>query len=88
MRDGEQLVACLAASVGRIDHITGSFGRQALKDGIAMQDVRGYNPYKFGMAVGSDGHNTGSPYRQDNFFGLHADVDGSVGKRPHDSAVS
>jgi hypothetical protein len=69
------------ANVGRIDHITGSFGRQALKDGIAMQDVRGYNPYKFGMAGGSDSHNTGSPYRQDNFFGLHADADGSVERR-------
>jgi hypothetical protein len=69
------------ADVGRIDHITGSFGRQALKDGIAMQDVRGYNPYKLGMAGGSDGHNTGSPYRQDNFFGLHADADGSVERR-------
>src|SRR5208283_1616600 len=66
---------------GRIDHIQGSFGRQALKDGITMQDVRGYNPYKFGMAGGSDSHNTGSPYRQDNFFGLHADADGSVDRR-------
>ena len=46
-----------------------------------MQDVRGYNPYKFGMAGGSDSHNTGSPYRQDNFFGLHADADGSVDRR-------
>jgi len=71
----------LPASVGRIDRITGSFGRQALKDGITMQDVRGYNPYKFGMAGGSDSHNTGSPYRQDNFYGLHADADGSVERR-------
>ena len=38
-----------------------------------MQDTRGYNPYKFGMAAGSDSHNTGSPYRQDNFFGGHAE---------------
>ena len=76
-----QAILGLPANVGRIDHITGSFARQALKDGIAMQDVRGYNPYKLGMAGGSDGHNTGSPYRQDNFFGLHADADGSVDRR-------
>jgi hypothetical protein len=69
------------ADVGRIDHITGSFARQALKDGVTLQDVRGYNPYKFGMAGGSDSHNTGSPYRQDNFFGLHANADGSVERR-------
>jgi hypothetical protein len=71
----------LPADVGRIDHITGSYARQAYKDGIAMQDVRGYNPYKFGMAGGSDSHNTGSPYRQDNFYGLHANADSSVEKR-------
>ncbi len=76
-----QAILGLPGDVGRIDRITGSFGRQALKDGITMQDVRGYNPYKFGMAGGSDSHNTGSPYRQDNFFGLHADADGSVERR-------
>jgi hypothetical protein len=66
---------------GRIDHIQGSFARQAYKDGITMQDVRGYNPYKFGMAGGSDSHNTGSPYRQDNFYGGHAQIDGTVDRR-------
>src|SRR5574338_1244345 len=66
---------------GRVDHITGSFARQALKDGIAMQDVRGYNPYKFGFGAASDSHNTGSPYRQDNFFGGHAEIDGTVERR-------
>jgi hypothetical protein len=71
----------LQADVGRIDHITGSYARQAYKDGLTMQDVRGYNPYKFGMAGGSDSHNTGSPYRQDNFYGLHADADGSIERR-------
>lgn len=76
-----QTILGLPADVGRIDRITGSYARQALKDGIAMQDQRGYNPYKFGMAGGSDSHNTGSPYRQDNFFGLHADADGTVERR-------
>jgi len=71
----------LPADVGRIDKIQGSYGRQALKDGITMQDVRGYNPYKFGMAGGSDSHNTGSPYRHDNFYGGHAQIDGTVDRR-------
>ncbi len=66
---------------GRVDHITGSFARQALKDGLTMQDTKGFNPYKFGMAGGSDSHNTASPYRQDNFFGGHAQVDGTVQRR-------
>ncbi len=66
---------------GRIDRVHGSFARQAYKDGITMQDVSGYNPYKFGMAGGSDSHNTGSPYRQDNFYGGHASVDGTPERR-------
>jgi len=73
-----QAILGLPANVGRIDHITGSFARQAYKDGIALQDSRGFNPYKFGMAGGSDSHNSASPYRQDNFYGLHADADGSL----------
>jgi hypothetical protein len=71
----------LGPSVGKIDSIQGSYGRQAYKDGITMQDVRGYNPYKFGMAGGSDSHNTGSPYRQDNFYGGHAQIDGTPDRR-------
>jgi len=71
----------LAPDSGRIDHIRGSFARQAYKDGITLQDTRGYNPYKFGMAAGSDSHNTGSPYRQENFFGGHGEADGTVQRR-------
>ena len=69
------------ADNGRIDHITGSFARQALKDGITMQDTRGYNPYKFGFGGGSDSHNSAVAYRHDNFFGMHADADGTVERR-------
>ena len=76
-----QAILGLPANVGRIDRITGSYGRQALKDGLTMQDTRGYNPYKFGFGAASDAHNSASPYRQDNFFGLHADADGSVERR-------
>ncbi len=39
----------LPAESGRVDGIVGSYARQALKDGLTMQDVRGYNPYKFGF---------------------------------------
>ena len=39
-----QAILGLPADVGRIDHITGSFARQALKDGIAMQDVARLQP--------------------------------------------
>ena len=66
---------------GRIPTIPGSFVRQGLKDGLAMQGARGYNPYKMGFIGGSDSHNTGSPYRQQNFFGGHAANDASAKER-------
>ncbi len=71
----------LPADSGRIDRIAGSYGRQALKDGITMQDTRGYNPYKFGFAAASDSHYTGSPYRQHNFYGAHGLEDGTIETR-------
>jgi hypothetical protein len=62
---------------GRFPHIVGSYARQALKDGLTMQDTKGYNPYKFGFGAGSDSHNTAVPYRQNNFFGQAGKADGT-----------
>jgi hypothetical protein len=66
---------------GQVPHIVGSYARQALKDGLTMQDTRGYNPYKFGFVGGADSHNTGVPYRQDNFYGGHGVNDGTIETR-------
>jgi hypothetical protein len=66
---------------GRIPRIPGSYVRQALKDGLTMQDVKGYNPYKMGFVGGSDSHNAGVPYRQNNFFGGHALNDATAEQR-------
>ncbi len=71
----------LGDPAGRTPKIPGSFVRQALKDGIAMQDTKGYNPYKTGIVGGSDSHNAGVPYRQDNFYGGHALNDGEIKQR-------
>jgi Protein of unknown function (DUF3604) len=60
---------------GRVPHIVGSYARQALKDGLAMQDARGFNPYKFGFGAAADSHNTAVPYRQENYFGAHGLTD-------------
>ena len=74
----EILTYLLGEPQGRFDHIVGSYARQALKDGLTMQDTKGYNPYKFGVVGGSDSHNTGTPYRQDNFYGGHGEADGTI----------
>jgi hypothetical protein len=66
---------------GKIPQIPGSYVRDALKTGVAMQNARGYNPYKTGIVGGSDSHNGAAPYRQANFFGAHASEDGGLKER-------
>jgi hypothetical protein len=77
----EVLNYLLGDPAGRVDHQHGSFIREALRNGVGMQQARGYNPYKFGIVGGSDSHNTGVPYRQDNFFGGHGLNDGDMRQR-------
>jgi hypothetical protein len=73
----ELMSVLLGNPPGRIPHIVGSYARQALKDGIALESSKGFNPYKFGFGAASDSHNTVVPYRQDNFFGGHSFTDGT-----------
>jgi Protein of unknown function (DUF3604) len=77
----EVLNYLLGDPAGRIDHQHGSYIREALRNGVGMQQARGYNPYKFGIVGGSDSHNTGVPYRQDNFYGGYARIDGDMRQR-------
>lgn len=73
----EIMSVLLGNPAGRIPHIVGSYARQALKDGVALEDTQGFNPYKFGFGAASDSHNTVVPYRQGNFFGGHTFTDGT-----------
>ena len=66
---------------GRIPHVVGSYARQALKDGLTLQDTKGFNPYKFGFGAASDSHSTPSPYRQDNYFGTLGTQDTTIEQR-------
>ncbi len=59
----------------------GSYARQAYRDGLAMGQGRGFNPFKFGMVAGSDSHVTAVPYRKENYFGMHGTLDDSPEKR-------
>jgi len=65
----------------------GSYVRQAYRDGIALEQARGFNPYKFGVVSGSDSHVSAVPYRQENFFGVHGTVDDTPEKRVNGASV-
>jgi hydrogenase/urease accessory protein HupE len=55
----------------------GSYAREAYRNGLSMQDTRGYNPYKFGFVGAGDSHNTATAYTQSNYFGDHGLTDGT-----------
>jgi uncharacterized protein DUF3604 len=71
----------LGDPAGRIPHVVGSYARQALKDGLALEDTKGFNPYKFGFGAAADAHTTGAPYRENNFFGAHGVMDATIEAR-------
>jgi hypothetical protein len=50
---------------GMIEH---EYARQALKNGLKVEQQLGANPFKFGMAAGTDTHNGLTAAEEDNFF--------------------
>jgi hypothetical protein len=55
----------------------GSYARHALKIGLELEEVQGFNPYRFGMIAASDGHNASSPTEEDNYTGKLGILDGT-----------
>ena len=48
------------------------YAREALKNGLKMEDKLGTNPYKFGMVGSTDSHTGLATAEEDNFFGKHS----------------
>jgi uncharacterized protein DUF3604 len=48
--------------------IAGEYAREALKNGLKVEQDLGTNPFKFGMAGGTDTHNGLVAAEEDNFF--------------------
>ena len=76
-----ELLSYLLGGVERNPKIHGSYIREAWQNGLAMQDSRGYNPYKMGVVGASDSHNTASGYTQSDYFGGHGLMDATPKER-------
>ena len=53
-----ELMSFLLGTDNSTSRVNGSYIRQAYQNGLAMQQARGYNPYKMGVVGASDSHNT------------------------------
>ena len=53
------------------------YAREALKNGLKLEQAIGANPYKFGLVGSTDSHTGLATAEEENFFGKHS------GKEPH-----
>jgi hypothetical protein len=65
------------------DMIPGEYAREALKQGLRLEDKLGTNPYKFGIAGGTDAHTGLAAAEEDNFFGKMPHVEPSAERMSH-----
>jgi hypothetical protein len=54
------------------DMLQYEYAREALKNGLKLEDKFGENPYKFGMVGSTDSHTSLATAEENNFFGKHS----------------
>ena len=57
------------------DMIQYEYSRQALKNGLKIEQQLGVNPFKFGMIGSTDAHTSLAAVEEENFFGKHSGVE-------------
>jgi hypothetical protein len=63
--------------------LKGEYAREALKQGLALEEKLGTNPYKFGMVGATDSHTSLSTAEEENFFSKSASVEPSATRVAH-----
>ena len=62
------------------------YARQALRDGLALEQELGTNPYKFGMVGSTDTHTALAAAAEENYIGKHAGTEPSSDRIDHPMA--
>jgi hypothetical protein len=65
------------------DMLAGEYAREALKNGLALEQKLGINPYKFGFTGATDSHTSLSTAEENNFFGKHTGYEPSPERLTH-----
>jgi len=68
------------------DMLQYEYAREALKNGLAMEQKHGTNPYKFGMVGSSDTHTGLAAVEEENYIGKHAGTEPSPHRWDHPMA--
>jgi hypothetical protein len=59
------------------------YAREALKNGVALEENLGTNPYKFGMIGSTDSHTALAAVEEENFFGKATNAEPSPARMKH-----
>lgn len=59
----------------------GSYAREALANGLVVEDETGLNPFRFGFLAASDSHNAGGTFEEDDYAGKVGAADGTPQRR-------
>ena len=59
------------------------YAREALKNGLKLEEKFGENPYKFGMIGSTDSHTSLATAEENNFFGKHSGSEPSALRMEH-----
>ncbi len=63
--------------------LAGEYAREALKNGLLLEERFGTNPYKFGMVGSTDSHTALATAQEDNFFGKHTGAEPKPERMEH-----
>ncbi|MTH95707.1 DUF3604 domain-containing protein [Roseibium sp. RKSG952] len=63
--------------------LAGEYAREALKNGLVLEETFGTNPYKFGFSGATDSHTGLATFEEDNFFGKHTGYEPSPERLTH-----
>ena len=70
------------------DMLKGEYAREALKNGLLLEEKLGTNPYKFGLIGSTDSHTALSAVEEENFFGKATNAEPSPQRMMHPFAES
>jgi hypothetical protein len=59
------------------------YAREALKNGLLLEERLGTNPYKFGLVGATDSHTGMATAEEENFMGKHTGYEASPGRLTH-----
>lgn len=72
-----EILPTYIASPKKLTKFEGGYVRDALAEGLAMQDGDGFNPYRFGFIGSTDSHTGQSPVEESNYWGKVGVLDGT-----------